>query len=77
MAQEVTQYAVLYGEQVEHIWKRKIAMGMWRSLCGNLSDGPRLRRTYDGIPCHLCERIQQVKYQAAREKARHEQHKFV
>ena len=54
----VTAYASLGESGKEHIWKRRLAKGLWRSLCGLLSDGSDLRCDTDADWCELCDRIQ-------------------
>lgn len=77
MIHYVTEYAALDGENNEHIWKRKPGMGLWRSLCGKLSDGEGMRLTDDATACPLCERIQQVQDEAAQKKVQDERYHIV
>ena len=67
----VTAYASLGDSSVEHTWKRRLAKGLWRSLCGLLSDGSSLRSNDDAELCELCGRVQ-----AAIDKQREDEEKY-
>jgi len=58
MTQSVTEYAARSGENTEHIWRRKLTKGLYKSLCGMLSDGTKLVRVDDPVRCALCNKIQ-------------------
>ena len=68
----ITTYACTGDSNIEHIWKRKIAKRLERSLCGMLSDGVNLLRNDDSIPCALCERVQRAIELQERETDRHD-----
>ena len=70
----VTVYGNLSDSGAEHIWKRRLTKGLWRSLCGLLSDGSSLRSNYDAEPCELCERIQAAIDKQREDEEKHDQH---
>ena len=70
----VTEYASLGDSGVEHTWKRRLTKGLWRSLCGLLSDGGSLRSNDGAEPCELCDRIQAAIDKQREDEEGHDQH---
>lgn len=71
MSRDVIEYAALGDSLLEHIWKRKRGKGLWRSLCGRLSDGDNMHRTNNLTPCPLCEKIWRIEFAKQQGKVKH------